>query len=170
MRKNATGAHSRCTDLEATGIIRRIAGKFPDNQIAATLNRLGFRTGSGNTWTGGRIRSVRSYHTLPAWDAKIASRQTLTLEQASEQLGVSHKVVRRLIGSKKIPATQVVPWAPWEICVDSIKQEEVLRSGEHQAAATQQAHCDRCGTSYVCGTLSGFRTLKEKQLPSTRNS
>jgi hypothetical protein len=127
MRKNPTGAHSHCTDLEAIEIIRRMAGKFPDDQIAATLNRLGFRTGSGNTWTEGRIRSVRSYHTLPACDAKIANRQTLTLEEASEQLGVSHRVVRRLIDSKKIPATQVVPWAPWEICADSIKQEEVLR-------------------------------------------
>jgi DNA invertase Pin-like site-specific DNA recombinase len=126
MKKNPTGQHSRCTSLEAIEIVRRMAGRFPDDQIAATLNRLALRTGTGNSWTEGRIRSVRSYHQLPAYDAKISTRQTLTLEEASERLGVSHKVVRRLIESGKISATQVVPWAPWEISADAIECDEVL--------------------------------------------
>lgn len=127
MKKNVTGKHSRCTSLEAIEIIRRMAGRFPDDQIASTLNRLAFRTGTGNTWNEGRIRSVRSYHQLPAYDAKSSSRQTLTLEEASARLGVSHKVVRRLIESNKISATQVVPWAPWEISAEAVECEEVLR-------------------------------------------
>jgi hypothetical protein len=51
----------------------------------------------------------------------------LTLEEASEKLGVSHKIVRRLIDSKVIPATQVVPWAPWEIPAESVQSERVHR-------------------------------------------
>jgi hypothetical protein len=47
IKKNRTGQHSRCTSLEGIEIIRRMAGKFPDDQIAATLNRLGLRTGAG---------------------------------------------------------------------------------------------------------------------------
>ena len=54
IKKNPTGKHSRCTSLEAIEIIRRMAGRFPDDQIAATLNRLNLRTGTGNTWTEGR--------------------------------------------------------------------------------------------------------------------
>jgi hypothetical protein len=127
LKKNLTGKHSRCTNLEAIEIIRRMAGRFPDDQIASTLNRLAFRTGTGNTWNEGRIRSVRSYQQLPAYDAKTSSRQTLTLEETSERLGVSHKIVRRLIESKRISATQVVPWAPWEIPAETIECEEVLR-------------------------------------------
>lgn len=127
IKKNLTGKHSRCTNLEAIEIIRRMAGKFPDDQIAATLNRLAFRTGTGNTWNEGRVRSVRGYHQLPVYDAKTSTRQTLTLEEASERLAVSHKVVRRLIESNKISATQVVPWAPWEIPAEAIECEEVLR-------------------------------------------
>ncbi len=127
MKKNQTGQHSRCTSLEAVEILRRMAGRFPDEQIAATLNRLGFRTGPGNTWNEGRIRSLRSYHQLPAYDATVCNRQTLTLEQASEQLKVSHKVVRRLIESGKIAATQIVPWAPWEISAEAMECEEVLQ-------------------------------------------
>src|SRR3954467_12937166 len=106
VKKNSTGQHSRCTSLEAIEVIRQMAGKFPDDQIAATLNRLNFRTGTGNTWTEGRIRSLRSYHEWPTYDAKTASRQGLTLEEASERLGVSHKIVRRLIDAGKISATQ----------------------------------------------------------------
>jgi DNA invertase Pin-like site-specific DNA recombinase len=128
VKKNPTGKHSRCTSLEAIDIIRQMAGKFPDDQIAATLNRLHFRTGTGNTWTEGRIRSLRSYHEWPAYDTKAAGRQGLTLEEASERLDVSHKVVRRLIDAGQIAATQVVPWAPWEIPADAIESEEVLRA------------------------------------------
>ena len=128
VKKNLTGKHSRCTSLEAIEIIRQMAGKFPDDQIAATLNRLKFRTGTGNTWTEGRIRSLRSYHEWPTYDAKTASRQVLTLEEASERLAVSHKVVRRLIDSGKIAATQVVPWAPWEISAGAVDSEEVLQA------------------------------------------
>jgi DNA invertase Pin-like site-specific DNA recombinase len=128
IKKNLTGKHSRCTSLEAIEIIRQMAGKFPDDQIAATLNRLAFRTGTGSTWTEGRIRSLRSYHEWPAYEVKTASRQGLTLEEASERLAVSHKMVRRLIDSGKIPATQVVPWAPWEISAEAMESEEVLQA------------------------------------------
>jgi len=35
--------------------------------------------------------------------------------------------LRRLIDSKVIAATQVVPWAPWEIPAEAIQSEDVLR-------------------------------------------
>jgi hypothetical protein len=101
LKKNTTGRHSRCTSLEAVEIIRRMAGRFPDEQIAATLNRLGVRTGAGNTWREGNIRSVRSYRQLPAYVAIRSERNTITLEEASAHLAVSHMVVRRLIEDGK---------------------------------------------------------------------
>ena len=104
-----------------------MSGRFPDDQIAATLNRLGLKTGTGNTWNEGRVRSVRSSHELPACKAALVPRQTVTLEQASERLGISHKVIRRLIESNKIQATQVVPWAPWEIPIEAIESAGVLQ-------------------------------------------
>ena len=127
VKKNLTGQHSRCTSLEAIEIIRQMAGRFPDEQIASTLNRLGLKTGSGNNWIELRVRTARSYHELPSYDPKLRQ-DTLTLEEASERLGVSHKIVRRLIDSKAIVATQVVPWAPWEIPVEAIQSEQVLRA------------------------------------------
>lgn len=126
VKKNSSGHHSRCTSMEAIEIIRRMAGRFPDEQIAATLNRLGLKTGSGNNWVELRVRTARNYHELPSYDPTLRQNM-LTLEEASERLEISHKIVRRLIDSKMIPATQVVPWAPWEIPAEAIQSEEVLR-------------------------------------------
>lgn len=126
VKKNATGRHSRCTNIEAIEIIRRMAGKFPDDQIASTLNRLSLRTGKGNTWREGNVRTVRSYHQLPAFTPTQCERNTLTMEEASMRLAVSHKIVRRLIEAGKISATQVVPCAPWEISAEAIESEAVL--------------------------------------------
>ncbi len=127
IKKNATGKHSRCTSLEAIEIIRRMADRFPDDQIAATLNRLGLRTGAGNIWREGNVRSARSYHQLPAYVPGQSKVDTLTLEQASERLAASHKIVRRLIEDGKISATQVVPCAPWEIPAEAIGSELILQ-------------------------------------------
>ena len=89
VKKNLTGQHSRCTSLEAVEIIRQLAGRFPDAQIAATLNRLGLKTGSGNNWIELRIRTARSYHGLPAYDPTLRQ-DILTLEEASERLVPLH--------------------------------------------------------------------------------
>jgi DNA invertase Pin-like site-specific DNA recombinase len=71
VKKNLTGHHSRCTSLEAIEIIRRMAGRFPDEQIAATLNRLGLKTGTGNSWVELRVRTARSYNKLPSYDPQL---------------------------------------------------------------------------------------------------
>jgi excisionase family DNA binding protein len=130
VKKNATGKHNRCTSLEAIEIIRSMSGKFPDDQIAATLNRLSLRTGKGNTWREGNVRTVRSYHELPAFMASQCKRSTLTMEEASRRLAVSHKIVRRLIEAGKISATQVVPCAPWEISAEAVESKAVLEEIE----------------------------------------
>jgi hypothetical protein len=66
VKRNGTGKHGRCTSMEAIEVVREMAGTFPDRQIAATLNRLGLKTGAGsNTWREGRIRSLRSHIGLP---------------------------------------------------------------------------------------------------------
>ena len=124
VKKNEPGQHRRRTSLEAIEVIRRMAGQFPDEQIGATLNRLGLQTGNGNTWTEIRVRSARNYHTLPAYDPN-RSRDELTLQEAAHYLGVSPTTVRRLIENQQLPARQVVPCAPWEIARDALDSDIV---------------------------------------------
>jgi len=124
VKKNKTGQHGRCTSLEAIEVLRQMAPDHTDEQIATTLNRLGFRTGTGNSWNEQRVYSARRQHRLSAFDP---NRWTgyVTLEQAAERLGISATSVRRMIKQQKLPASQVVPCAPWRIAVASLDSEPV---------------------------------------------
>jgi excisionase family DNA binding protein len=79
-------------------------------------------------------------HFLPAYDAGHVT-DSLTLQQAAGRLGVSVTVVRHLIQRKAIPATQVVPGAPWQIPVAAVEAPEVrqavmiIRSRRHPSRA-----------------------------------
>ncbi|MGH9885500.1 MAG: recombinase family protein, partial [bacterium] len=148
--KNKTGQHHRCTDLEAVDVVRHMAGKWSDEQIATTLNRLGLRTGAGNAWVKARVASLRSYHGFPAHDPS-QPRATLTLEQAAERLGVSETVVRRLISTKMLPATQVIAAAPWEIAPGSLELAAV-KAAVRRVRAGSRAPRSRAGK----GQLSIF--------------
>jgi len=128
IKKNGLGRHRHCTSVEAIEVIRQMAGKFPDEQIAATLNRLGLRTGTGQSWSENRVYSARHYHQLPAYDPNRASDEVVTMEEAAQRLGVSSTSVRRLIELKKMPANQVMPCAPWQIPVEALDSEEVRRA------------------------------------------
>jgi hypothetical protein len=125
VKKNRPGQHRRCTSIEAVEVARRMSGKYPDEQIAATLNRLGLRTGAGNTWSTQRVYALRHYHQLPGYKASQAETGVLTLQEAAHSLGVSPTSVRRMIEQKLIPAVQVVACAPWEIPAEAVNTKAV---------------------------------------------
>ena len=148
VKKNRTGEHTRCTSMDAIDVMRQMAIGHTDEQIAATLNRLGLQTGIGNSWNDQRVYSARRYHQLPAFDLSQAS-TFLTLEQTAERLGVSANSVRRMIQRKTLPACQVVPTAPWRIAVEALESDRVkqavknikdgVRSPRAQTTTDQQA-------------------------------
>jgi hypothetical protein len=147
VKKRKAGQHRWCTGLEAVEIVRQMAGRFPDEVIAATLNRLDFKTGVGNTWTKDRVYSLRHHHHLPGFDPNHPQRG-LTLEEAAQRLKVCPVSVRRLISEKILPARQVVAGAPWEIPLEALTSEMVqetvtriknrTRVPQAQIAAAQQ--------------------------------
>ena len=129
VKKNETGRGRRCTDPEAIEVLRQLAGKFSDQQIAATLNRLRLRTGVGNSWNVMRVRSARSYYQLPAFVQNDQPRE-VTLQVAARRLNVSQSIVRRMIEEKILPARQIVLCAPWQIPIEVLESEAI-----HQEAA-----------------------------------
>jgi DNA invertase Pin-like site-specific DNA recombinase len=112
--KNRTGRHQRSTDREIVGLVRELAKVCRDRKIAAILNRLGYRTGAGNTWKESRVAGLRHYQQIPTC-ATLEERTWLTLAEAAAELGVSTSVVRRLIREKVVLAEQVVKCAPYVI-------------------------------------------------------
>jgi DNA invertase Pin-like site-specific DNA recombinase len=112
--KNRTGKHQYSTDQKVVEVVLELAKVCPDRKIAAILNRLGYRTGPGNTWKQSRVASLRHYHQIPACENKDG-RAWRTLAEVSKQFGVSPSVIRRLIRDKILPAKQVVKLAPYVI-------------------------------------------------------
>jgi Recombinase/Recombinase zinc beta ribbon domain len=125
--KRGTGQHGQTTGLEAIEVIRQMAGKYGDGEIAATLNRLRLRTGAGNSWNAQRVYGLRRQQGLPGAGSNAGNR-TMTLQQAVDRLGVSELSVRRLIEQKVRPATQVVPCAPWEISLEALNLPAVQQA------------------------------------------
>jgi hypothetical protein len=113
--RNRTGQHRRCTDRAVVEVVRDLARRVPDAQIARLLNRLGYRTGAGNTWTQQRVVSLRNAHGIAVYTPPAPDRALLTIGQAARALGVSPPTVRKLIRSGRLPATQPLPYAPWAI-------------------------------------------------------
>jgi len=127
LKKSQTGKHRHCTDLQAIEVIRTMAGKFPDEQIAATLNRLRLRTGFDNPWNEKRVYSMRHQHQLPAFDPNDVTRSEVTLKEAAQRLDLSPPSVRKMIEAKILPGVQIVECAPWQIPVDALDAEVVRR-------------------------------------------
>lgn len=131
VKKGETGRSRRCTDLEAIEVLRQMAGKFSDQQIAATLNRLGLRTGVGNSWNLVRVRSARSYYQLPAFVPSDQPRE-VTLQAAAQRLNVSQAIVRCMIEDNILPARQVVVCAPWQIPVGALDSEIIRKEATNR--------------------------------------
>ena len=125
--KNRTGQHSRSTDKEVVEVVRELAHRLPDSQIARVLNRLGYRTGAGNGFTEPRVKSLRNYHAIAAFKPG-SEPPSLTIEKAAIHLGVSATSVRHMIEAGLIEATQPVPYSPWAIDPEALSSEPVRQA------------------------------------------
>jgi hypothetical protein len=128
LKKSETGKHRYCTNLDAIDVIRKMAGKFPDEQIAATLNRLRLRTGVGNAWNEMRVYSVRHHHQLPAFDPNKCNPSEVNLDQAAQRLNLSPPSIRKLIDEKILPGYQIVECAPWQIPIEALNADAVQKA------------------------------------------
>jgi DNA invertase Pin-like site-specific DNA recombinase len=112
-----TGSHPRCTDQDTIALVRRLAERYPDKQIAAILARQGRLTGAGNPFTAHRVHALRSYHKIPPAPVRSEAQdgEMVTVAQAATQLGVSTATVHRWLREGFITGQQVTSGAPWEI-------------------------------------------------------
>jgi len=133
VKKPKSGEHGCCTPEEALAVMRSMAGRWPDDQIAASLNRMGMRTGQGQTWNAKRVGSIRRVQGIHAYLSAEKNGGWLTMSEAAQQLGVSNHVIRRLIREGILPAEQVVRGAPWQIRVTDLENDAVAAAIKHRA-------------------------------------
>ena len=122
LRKRRTGQHRWTTSVETADLIRQLARRMSDKQIAAQLNRLGIETAKGHTWTRIRVGNFRTIHEIPNYSpGEREARGELTLEEAATQLGVSYSTVQRMIHRRQLPGQQVCPGGPWTIRAEDVE-------------------------------------------------
>lgn len=122
VKRRRPGERPANTSKTALELIEELSKVCSDQTIAATLNRLGFKTGAGKTW---RLHSVHNARYIHKLTNHRKTKAWLTVEGATKELGVSHTVVRRLIREGTLPATQVVETTPWIISRESLVLPEV---------------------------------------------
>jgi len=124
-RKPRPGEHRKRTSDQAEAIIRAMAGTWSDAQMATALNRMGIRTGQGQTWTAERVEQSRRTAGIRAYAPAMDRQQWMTMRDAAKCAGISHHFVRTLIDRGVLPAKQVVPDAPWQIRRADLESEAV---------------------------------------------
>jgi hypothetical protein len=137
------GAHTRvemqrprsatdtATPMQALEIIRRMAVRSGDDQIASVLNRLGYSTGKGKRWNQNRVATVRRNYSIAGQRRALPDPERVSLSEAARICQVSHNTIERLVEAGLLKYEQPVPRAPWEIRRADLDAEPVRSVIEH---------------------------------------
>ena len=126
--KSGVGRKTSSEDME---VIRNMAVRYGDDEIARVLNKLGRCTGTGKRWNEQRVAAARQRNGIAGQKRSVADPEILTLGQAVKYCGVSNETIRKLVEAGIVNKEQVVPWAPWEIKRSDLDSPEVRAILEH---------------------------------------
>ena len=107
-------ATETATPMEALEIIRRMAVRHGDDQIASVLNRLGHSTGKGKRWNQERVATARRNHSISGQKRALPDPDRVSLSEAARICGVSHRTIERLVEAGLLKREQTTTRAPWE--------------------------------------------------------
>ncbi len=120
-----TGRYPSDMAPTAVEVIRKLAGHWPDRELAVSLNRMRCKTNDGETWTTVRVREMRERLGIPDYDSSKADGQIISLMKAAERLGICVGSVKSLVLKGILPATQIMPGSPWLVPVEALTSEAV---------------------------------------------
>ena len=109
----------------AVDALRKLAGHWPDRELAVSLNRMRCKTGDGETWTTVRVREMRERLGLAEYDPAERDREMISLAKAAERLGICVESAKSLALKGVLPATQIMPGSPWLVPSDALTSEAV---------------------------------------------
>jgi Recombinase/Recombinase zinc beta ribbon domain len=124
-------ATETATPMEALEIIRRMAVRHGDDQIASVLNQLGYLTGKGKRWNQNRVATARKNHSIAGQKRAAADPARVSLNEAARLCGVSHRSIERLVEAGLLNREQVAPRAPGEIRRSDLDTEPVRSILDH---------------------------------------
>jgi DNA invertase Pin-like site-specific DNA recombinase len=106
-------------------IIRKMAQRYGDKDIARVLNKLGRRTGKDKRWSELAVKTARRHYGIPGHTRTLEDSQILSFNAAARYLDVSNTTIARLAKAGVLPIQQVAPFAPWEIRRQDLDSEPV---------------------------------------------
>ena len=113
------------TSIEDLEIIRKMAARYGDADIARVLNKLGRKTATGKRWSALRVETIRGKYTITGHTQKVEPPDIFSLGRAAKYLGVSQTTIKRLAANGTLKKEQAVPWAPWEISRADLESEKI---------------------------------------------
>lgn len=115
----------RHTSLDLVELVRQLAQKFNDDQIARILIRQGRKTATGLSFSAHKIANLRRNYGIPRYKKpKGEQPKTYTAQQAAQILQVSTPTIHNWLNAGFIKGEQMTEGAPWEILLtdDDIKR------------------------------------------------
>jgi DNA invertase Pin-like site-specific DNA recombinase len=106
-------------------VIRTMGGRWPDRQLAVTMNRMRCKSSDGESWTTVRVRTLRERLGVPPFDPATAGPETISVDETARRLQICVGSVLRLIRTGVLPATQLMPCAPWQVPVAALESDTV---------------------------------------------
>lgn len=120
-----TGRYPDDRHPSAVEVLRKLGGQWPDRELAVTMNRMRTQTVDGRTWTAVAVRELRERLGIAEFDPSVVRIKTITIDETAKRLKISVNSVKRLIREGSLPATQLMPSAPWQIPVAALQTEAV---------------------------------------------
>jgi DNA invertase Pin-like site-specific DNA recombinase len=120
-----TGRYPSGLAPTAVEALRQLGGRWPDRELAVSLNRMKCKTGDGESWTTVRVREMRERLGIPEYDAAKTGGGMISLMKAAERLGICVGSAKSLVKKGILPATQILPGSPWMVPVEALTSEAV---------------------------------------------
>jgi hypothetical protein len=155
VRRPQSGEHTKRAPELADQIIRDMAGTWSDEHIAASLNRMGLRTGQSLTWNAGRVEAYRKSSGIAAYAPATHPHEWVTMRDAAKHAGVSPHFVRALVARGLLPAKQVMPDAPWQIRIADLDSDAVRDAIAHRHSTGRPREARRDDRTPTIPGLSG---------------
>jgi DNA invertase Pin-like site-specific DNA recombinase len=114
-------------DMAPTAVdaLRKLAGHWPDRELAVSLNRMRCKTGDGETWTTVRVREMRERLALPEYDPASSDGKMISLAKAAAHFGICVGSAKSLVLKGILPATQAIKGSQWLVPVDALRSEAI---------------------------------------------
>lgn len=115
----------RHTSFDLVELVRQLAKKFTDDQIARILIRQGCNTATGLPFNSHRVGTLRWNYGIPRYKKPKGEQiKTYTAQQAAQILQVSTPTIHNWLNAGFIKGEQITEGAPWEI---SLTDEDIKR-------------------------------------------